>query len=292
MAKQAHKKSTMKSSTKDKLRVGFLWFLAAVLTVALAVTVTKLVQWQQAVKVAQTEQSQMFASYDFDPGYIISDNQFFDSDAMTAAEVQTFLEEQGENCSGELCLKNLTVDVQSRDASDECAAYEAPSSGKATAAEVINASARACGISQKVLITILQKEQNLIGRSSVTQDQLDKALGLSCPDTAECDENFAGFFNQVYGAAERFKYYLNHESRYNFHAGDLNSVRFSPDESCGASDVYIYNNATAVLYIYTPYQPNKAALEAGVGEGDACSSYGNRNFSIIYTSYFGSPTKY
>ena len=65
---------------------------------------------------------------------------------------------------------------------------------------------------------------------------------------------------------------------------------YSPNEACGASDVYIYNDATAVLYIYTPYQPNAAALAAGTGTGDECSSYGNRNFMIIYTSYFGSPT--
>ena len=32
-----------------------------------------------------------------------------------------------------------------------------------------------------------------------------------------------------------------------------------------------------------------AALEAGTGEGDACSSYGNRNFSLIYTDWFGNP---
>ena len=140
------------------------------------------------------------------------------------------------------------------------------------------------------MITILQKEQNLISKASVTQEELDKALGLSCPDTEACDKNYAGFFKQVYGAAHRFKYYLNHEKQYSYHAGQLNSVRFSPNEACGASDVYIYNDATAVLYIYTPYQPNATALAAGTGEGDECSSYGNRNFMIIYTSYFGSPT--
>ena len=56
---------------------------------------------------------------------------------------------------------------------------------------------------------------------------------------------------------------------------------------CGGSDVYIENKATALLYIYTPYQPNEAALAAGAGEGDSCSSYGNRNFSIIYRGWFG-----
>ncbi len=76
---------------------------------------------------------------------------------------------------------------------------------------------------------------------------------------------------------------------YAYHAGALNYVRYNPNAGCGGSDVYIENKATALLYIYTPYQPNEAALKAGAGEGDACSTYGNRNFAIIYNSMFGNP---
>lgn len=280
-----------KQPTRKPWKTAVLWMIAVILVAFLTIGVTRMIQWQRAVQEAQTSQNSLLRSYDFDPGYIISDENFFDSDSMTAVEVQNFLEQHGEACSGELCLKNLTLEVSSQDADDECSAYTAPASGVASAAEIIDASARACGISQKVLLTILQKEQNLVGRSDVTQDILDKAVGLSCPDDADCDTRYAGFFNQVYGAAHRFKYYMNHESNYNFHPRTLNSVRYSPDVNCGASDVYIYNIATALLYIYTPYQPNQAALEAGTGEGNECSSYGNRNFVIIYTNYFGSPTR-
>jgi hypothetical protein len=52
--------------------------------------------------------------------------------------------------------------------------------------------------------------------------------------------------------------------------------------------VRIQNQATAALYIYTPYRPNQAALNAGWGTGDSCSSYGNRNFYNFYTLWFGS----
>ena len=93
----------------------------------------------------------------------------------------------------------------------------------------------------------------------------------------------------MYGAAKRYQYYVQHEDRYGYHAGTLNYIQYNPDASCGGSNVYIENKATALLYIYTPYQPNTAALNAGVGEGDACSTYGNRNFAIIYNSMFGSP---
>jgi hypothetical protein len=52
--------------------------------------------------------------------------------------------------------------------------------------------------------------------------------------------------------------------------------------------VYIQNQATANLYYYTPYQPNAASLRAGYGEGDGCSTYGNRNFYQYFNDWFGS----
>ena len=41
------------------------------------------------------------------------------------------------------------------------------------------------------------------------------------------------------------------------------------------------------LYDYTPYQPNSASLAAYPGVGDACSSYGNRNFFFLFQKWFG-----
>ena len=50
----------------------------------------------------------------------------------------------------------------------------------------------------------------------------------------------------------------------------------------------IKNKATAALYYYTPYVPNSAALGAGWGLGNSCSAYGNRNFYLYFTTWFGS----
>ena len=119
------------------------------------------------------------------------------------------------------------------------------------------------GISQKVLLTVLQKEQHLLTATNPNDFQFKAAMGLSCPDDANCDPTYAGFFKQVYGAAKRYQYYLRHEGRYGYHAGRLNYIQYNPNASCGGSNVYIENRATALLYIYTPYQPNAAALEAG-----------------------------
>jgi hypothetical protein len=65
-------------------------------------------------------------------------------------------------------------------------------------------------------------------------------------------------------AARQFMLYSNNPTRYGHVPGRVNSVRFNPDINCGSSNVYIENQATANLYNYTPYQPNQAALNAGV----------------------------
>ena len=62
----------------------------------------------------------------------------------------------------------------------------------------------------------------------------------------------------------------------------------SPKVGCGGASVTIANQATAALYNYTPYQPNAASLAAYPGEGDSCSSYGNRNFFYMFNKEFGS----
>lgn len=63
---------------------------------------------------------------------------------------------------------------------------------------------------------------------------------------------------------------------------------YNPNAACGARSITIRNKATAVLYYFTPYQPNAAALAAGYGVGNSCSAYGNRNFFLYFTSWFGS----
>ena len=255
--------------------------VATVCVVALLLGLIRFGQWYVDVKRAEARQSQLVQRYGFDPGEIISDAQFFNVNAMSRAEVQAFLESKGS------ALASMSFETTTRQADELCEAYRGGKSESAAA--IIDKSARACGISQKVLLTVLQKEQQLVTSTSPTEFQLKAAMGLNCPDDADCDPDYAGFFNQVFGAAKRYRYYLNHEGEYGYHAGQLVAIRYHPDEACGASNVYIRNKATALLYIYTPYQPNEAALAAGSGEGDSCSSYGNRNFALIYEGWFTNP---
>lgn len=260
--------------------------MAIVLVVALCILAVRFVSYRLMVGRVIRHQEQLSQEYVFNPGRIITDHRFYDTMDMNADDVQAFLDQKGGSCNGSTCLRSLQMDVPDRPGDGLCDAYKG---GKGqSAAQIINGAARSCGISQKVLLTMLQKEQHLVGTDQPpTQVQLQSAMGLSCPDDADCDARYAGFFNQVYGAARRFRYYQAHRDQYAYQTKALNDVRFSPDATCGSGKVYIENDATALLYIYTPYQPNEAALLAGDGEGNSCSSYGNRNFVIIYNSWFG-----
>jgi len=229
----------------------------------------------------------------FRAGNIISDQLFFDGNAMTAEQVQTFLNAQAPNCKpgsdGTWCLKNYLVATPSMPATATCPGGYVASPSE-TAATVIARVGQACGISQKVLLVILQKEQGLVtaSGSSLYATRYIAAMGYACPDTSACNPKYAGLFNQLYWAANQYKAYAANPRNYGTLPGVVNQIRWSPNAACGSSPVLVENQATAGLYDYTPYQPNAAALAAGTGTGDGCSAYGNRNFWIKFTDWFGS----
>jgi putative cell wall-binding protein len=226
----------------------------------------------------------------FDPGYIISDELFYNGNAASAESVQNFLNVMLPSCrSGYVCLKDYSVPTVSRPASAMCNAYNG--GGVETAATIIYKVGVACGISQKALLVLLQKEQSLITDDWPSARQYAAATGYACPDTADCDANYAGFYNQVYWAAYQFKRYGNPPGTSNYFTwykvdGSASAVRYHPNAACGSSQVVIRNKATAALYYYTPYQPNQAAIN---GSPDTCSAFGNLNFYSIYSRWFGNP---
>lgn len=223
----------------------------------------------------------------FDAGNIISDALFYDSGAMTATQVQAFLVQEEPHCTGP-CLSNYTQSTPSIAADGLCSgAYVGSASDRA--ADIIAKVGTACGISQKVLLVILEKEQSLVSSTNASASQFAAATGFSCPDSTGCNPAYAGFFYQVYDAAHQFQNYAHNPTKWNYQAGRTNQILYSP--SCGyGPPVFIDNQATAALYIYTPYQPDPAALNNLYGTGDSCSSYGNRNFWRIYNDWFGAST--
>lgn len=225
----------------------------------------------------------------FNPENIIADALFYDGGAMTAAQIQAFLDTKIGACRNGKCLNVLTAGISSRAAVYSqstgnliCSAIDG---GSMPVSELIYRVQVACGISAKVILVTLQKEQGLTTSKEPSDWNLKAAMGASCPDTAPCDPAFAGVGPQILKGTQQLKTYK--AARFAKQPG-VNYIGFSPNSACGGTNLNVANYATAALYSYTPYQPNAAALAAGYGLGDGCSSYGNRNFYNYYTAWFGS----
>lgn len=227
---------------------------------------------------------------DFDPGFIISDDTFYNSGTMTQAQIQAFLDSKVPTCyanGGPTCLRFYTTPTASKPADSYCSGYVGVASE--SAASIIQKVAVSCGINPQVLLVLLQKEQGLVTSTAPTDYKYRAATGYGCPDTAACDAEYYGFQNQVYNAARQFQRYAATSGSWGYQPGRNNQIGYHPDAACGSKTVFIQNQATASLYIYTPYTPNDAALANIYGTGDGCSSYGNRNFFRYFSDWFGNP---
>ena len=225
----------------------------------------------------------------FDPGNIISDDEFFTSGTMSVDEIQAFIDGKIDNCrDGYVCLDEFEQDTYNRDATVLCKAYDGENGE--SAAEIIFKVSEACGVSAEALIVLIQKEMGLVTHTWPSSWRYEKATGYACPDTAPCDTRYYGFYNQVYNAAKQFKRYANPPGTSRFFTwfpvGTTSNVRWHPRASCGTTPVTFKNQATAGLHYYTPYTPNAAAMTNLTGTGDSCSSYGNRNFWRLYNYWF------
>lgn len=228
---------------------------------------------------------------EFQPGYIISDEIFFNGSLMAEQAIQDFLQAKGAGCAPSAgnpgCLKDYRADSSPRAADVWCALYEGGTNELAS--RIIYNVARACNVNPQVLLVLLQKEQGLVTATNPSDGKYRIATGYGCPDTAPCDALYFGFANQVYSAARQFVRYGDPSLGFRYQAGRNNQLNWHPNSECGASTVFIENRATAALYNYTPYRPNQAALSNLYGTGDGCSSYGNRNFWVYFSDWFGSP---
>lgn len=250
---------------------------------------------------------------DWKAGRIIDDNVFYSGGEMSESEIQGFLNSkvptcdtngaQASNRSGYAtradwgrangnpppytCLKSYAESVPGRSADQHCSAIN---SGTKYAATIIREVSQACGISSRALIVLLEKEQGLITDDWPWSIQYRSATGYGCPDTAPCDAEYYGFFNQVYNAARQFKNYAANPASFRYKPYQNNTIQYNPSTSCGSSSVFIETRATAGLYNYTPYQPNASALANMYGSGDSCGAYGNRNFWRMFNDWFGSTT--
>jgi LysM repeat protein len=231
----------------------------------------------------------------FNPGQIISDSAFYTSGTMSAVDIQRFLNGKVAGCRADPtrpgCLKDYRLSTPAvTGTAGRCASL--PAKTNVSAAEIIYDVSIACGISPKVLLVKLQKEQGLVTSTNPSARAYEFALGMDCPDTpAGCSAASAGFFWQLYKGAGQLQWYSNPAGSFTWlKPGRTISRPYQANNpGCGAQSFVLENKATAALYYYTPYVPNQTALGNLYGVGDVCSAYGNRNFFRDYTDWFGSP---
>ena len=264
---------------------------------------------------------------DFNAGRIIDDELFYNPNTMTVEEIQAHLDKYSASCDmwGEQAIgygrkingvavnPNVTRREYARmmreagrtdyhDAPYVCISkyYENPethktnfdSAGKVeegmiSAAQIIYDAAHAYNINPQVLLVMLKKESYVWGDTWPLKNEYNTVMGYACPDNAPCDSAYFGFYNQVMKAAWQLNYYKEHIYSYGYYPYMTNNIYYSPNYSCGTKAVYLENIATTSLYIYTPYTPNDAALANYPGEA-YCGSYGNRNFFMYFSEWFGS----
>ncbi len=257
------------------------------------------------------DKTEAASTKDFKAGNIMSDAVMSDYNSMTIDQIQAFLKSKNAcNMSAEPSAvgasryENVNITKHGvtynrryyfgsssglyhvKDGHFVCMADES-FNGRSAAYHIWDA-AQTFKINPKVLIVLLEKEQSLITDKFPYEVQYRAATGYGCPDTAACDSKYYGLEAQLGNAAYLFHTVLS-GGWTNFPLG-TNYIQYNPNPGCGGSKVKIENLATSALYRYTPYQPNSAALAAGYGvTGDGCGAYGNRNFFLLYSDWFGNP---
>lgn len=190
---------------------------------------------------------------DFHPGLLISDDAFHDTEALTRGEIKEFVKEKGKGCTtknGATCLKDLvpakTVTLKSND--DDAGCEDVTFTKGNRAWTVIEKVAKACGISPKVLLVTIQKEQSGLTLARPAK-VWNKMMGMGCPDGGSCVAKYSGYEKQLYYGADRLRAFRTWSTYPAIKAFNRGSTYTSLD---GHAFV-IHNVATASLLQYTPW---------------------------------------
>lgn len=237
---------------------------------------------------------------------LIDDPAYRDSNTMSAAGIQAFLNSTG---SGLANFRDVQDCGSPGGANYAYYAQFYRCGTQQVAAQIIYDAAQAYGINPQVILATLQKEQSLITTPNPTASQLTFAMGYGCPDSGGC--SYPGFFNQVDNAAWQFRtnvelgngnnwwgytpasYPCNGGTRYYSTAlKGGNTVTFYDDNGTPFSTITLANMATASLYCYTPHvYNNPSGLFGHPAYGHTGQYYsGSYNFAYYYALWFGSPT--
>ena len=184
---------------------------------------------------AQALQAQEFTlDPGFDPNHVLEDTDIFDVTGMSYERMVSFMRSKGP--LADALLKD--IDGVEKPASD-----------------IIWRVATSYKINPKYLLALLQKEQSLVEDKNPSQKQYDWAAGYgvcdSCSKNDPAIQDYKGFASQVEWAAKqhREKYLLQILGNGQTRAGKAAGKEMSVD----GTSVTPTNNATAMLYSYTPH---------------------------------------
>ena len=170
------------------------------------------------------------AAVDFNPEFIISDEEMQSTANWTTADIQKFLEARGSYLAT-LRAEDLNGQIK-------------------PASEIIFQAAQQYQINPKYLLVTLQKEQSLITDDTPTQKQLDWATGYGVCDSCSLNDpnviKFKGFGKQVDNAAGIIRWYYNNSDRSFVKKKDQTTV-------IDSQPIVPQSWATAFLYTYTPH---------------------------------------
>ena len=196
---------------------------------------------------------------DFNPHYLLSDDEMLDYRAMSIEQIRDFLQVQG----GAL------------------ASYTDPANGMAAYYTIWHA-AQEFLINPRFLLTLLQKEQSLVTDPEPSANQYNWATGYSCYGGI-CLDVYKGFTKQVQSAAKKFKEYMADLNAYGKHQAGfyctftkwcLGVSKMTQDKIT----ITPQTKATAALYTYNPYRGGTIISGQKYGA--------NYNFWKIWESWF------
>jgi len=175
--------------------------------------------------------SSVFAAAEFNPNFLISDEELQDWQSMNVSDIQSFLEDKG----GYLATLRIEDYVGK----------------KRSVADIIYQAAKMYEINPKYALVKLQKEQSLITDKSPSQKKLDGATGYGITDGCgwTCDTYLRnkGFGKQLDSAVGIMRWYYDHKNSESWIKQEGKTYTVSGEAIRPESD------ATGFLYTYTPH---------------------------------------
>jgi hypothetical protein len=198
----------------------------------------------------------------FDLDDVLDDASLQDAEAMTAEQVQNFLDAPPTGTRSVLATYN---------------------EGGRSAASIMVDTALKYDINPLELLVRVQMEQSLIGSATAASSRLGAAFGCGCPDEASCIPRFKGFVNQANCAAETLSLSMARARTAEGTRGGW-AIQKSKNSRDGLS-ITPKNAATAALYTYTPWVGEAGGGKKGIGGSSLHFAIWNRFASAVgYTS--------